>query len=121
MDAVSFAVAAAFGVVGSLVGQWIIGIFDTEPEQQRPMPPGPPPALRGKRPTTSDMLAYLEQTIDTTGYESKCVQMEGLACAVISITYRDGEPRTFRLVSRDSFATLDNVTIYEMATPEVTP
>lgn len=119
MDAVSFAVAAAFGVVSSLVCQWMLGIFDTEPEQQRPMRPGPPPALRGKRPTTSDMLAYLEQTIDTTGCESKRVRMDGPKCAVISIVYRDGEPRTFRLVSRDSFATLDNVTIYEMATQEV--
>lgn len=119
MNAVSFAVAAAFGVVGSLVGQWILGIFDTEPEQQRPMPIGPPPALRRKRPTIGDMVAYLEQTIDTTGCESKCVRMDGPTCAVVSIVYHYGEPRTFRLVSRDSFDTLDKVTVYEMATPEV--
>lgn len=121
MDAASIAVAAAFGVVGSLVGQWILGIFDTEPEKQRHMPIGPPPCLRGKLTTPSDIMSYLEQTVDTTDYETKCIHMEGAGCAVITILYKNSEPRSFRMLSRDSFATLDKVTVYEMATPDVTP
>ena len=119
MDTASIIVAAACGIVGSLVGQWMLGIFNAKPEQQRPMPIGPPPALRGKRPRMSDIMDHIEQFAAIHEPESRYIQMEGHDCAVACFTFEDDDPRTFRLVSRDSFATLDNVTLYEMATPEV--
>lgn len=119
MDAVSLAVAAAFGVVGSLIGQWMLGIFDTEPEQQRPVPLGPPPALRGRRPRMSDIMSHVEQLAAMPEPESRYIQMESPGCAVACFTFEDDCPRTFRIVSRDLFDTLDKVTVYEMAAPEV--
>lgn len=62
----------------------------------------------------SQIVAYLEQTIDTTGSVAKCLKMEGPSCASVDIYFESAEPRKFMLVSRDSFATLDKVTVYEM-------
>jgi hypothetical protein len=116
MDTTSVAVAAVCGVIGSLLGQWMLGVFASTEEEHRPMPLGTPPFQRGKLTTPSDIMSYLEQTVDTTDYETKCIHMEGDGCAVITILYKNSEPRAFRMLSRDSFATLDKVTVYEMAT-----
>lgn len=114
MDTTSIVVAAVCGVLGSLLGQWMLGVFGTEPKEPRPMPLGPPPALRAKRPTVSDIMSHIEQACDVEEYESRYAQMEGPSDLYASFTFENADSRSFRVVSRDSFATLGMVTIYEM-------
>ncbi|MEY3205063.1 MAG: hypothetical protein RLZZ21_1394 [Planctomycetota bacterium] len=61
-----------------------------------------------------EILDHVERTVDTTGWVRKEVALPEPFRAIVTISFKDSEPRTFHLVSNNFFASLDDVRIYEV-------
>lgn len=61
-----------------------------------------------------DIIDRIERAIDLTGYVRKEVTIPEPCRAIVTITFKDSEPRVFHLISKDLFASLDNVRVYEV-------
>ena len=68
--------------------------------------------------TIEEIVSHIEQQIDATGWTRKDVGFESSYCACIEYTFGSAKPRRFKVVSGDSFATLDRLKIYEVADNE---
>ena len=68
--------------------------------------------------TIEEIVSHLEEQIDATGWTRKDVGFESSYCACIDYTFGSAKPRRFKVVSGDSFATLDRLKIYEVADSE---
>lgn len=61
-----------------------------------------------------EILDHVERTVDTTGWVRKEVALPEPFRAIVTISFKDSEPRTFHLVCKNAFVNFDNVRVYEV-------
>lgn len=60
------------------------------------------------------ILDCIERFCDTTGWVRKEVEIRDPHHAVVTVSFKDSDPRQWHVVSDDMFASIDNVKIYEV-------